>query len=223
MRLNVCTYANIIMTNWPTFSLWEPSCLTRVTEPHKQVSHDVSKAYNFFDKAQDRMINQQYICNLLNFVFETSRFFLFPSFVPFSNFHEHFNLFAPILRDSVRFFMSFLKFCAGSWRAAGQNWNTSACLTCDRCVSYVPCISRCDLDHDCFLLAKCQSLWYSLFVWYWDFDWWISFFQALFFDSLNHSPRILTLSTCCIRFRCCYGYRRLRCVQTGSWYDSVGR
>ena len=221
MRLNVCTYANIIMTNWPTFSLWEPSCLTRVTEPHKLVSHDVSKAYNFFDKVQDRMINQQYICNLLNFVFETSRFFLllflFQIFLNISIFSRLF---------CVTAFVSScfsLKFCAGSWRAAGQNWNTSACLTCDRCVSYVPCISRCDLDHDCFLLAKCQSLWYSLFVWYWNFDWWISFFQTSFFNSLNYSPRILTLSTCCIRFRCCYGYRRLRCVQTGSWYDSVGR
>lgn len=74
-----------------------------------------------------------------------------------------------------------------------------------------------------FSLGKMSELiWYSLFVWYWNFDWWISFFQAFFFNSLNHSPRILTLSTCCIRFRCCYGYRRLRCVQTGGWYDSVG-
>lgn len=156
MRLNVCTYANIIMTNWPTFRLWELSCLTRVTEPHKLVSHDVSKAYNFFDKAQDRMINQQYICNLLNFVFETSRFFLFPSFVPFFKFPWIFSrLFCVTAFVSSCFS---LKFCAGSWRAAGQNWNTSACLTCDRCVSYVPCISWSGLDHYCFLLAKCQSL-----------------------------------------------------------------
>lgn len=59
------------------------------------------------------MINQQYICNLLNFVFETSRFFLFPSFVPFLNFHERFNLFAPILRNSVRFFMFFFEILRG--------------------------------------------------------------------------------------------------------------
>lgn len=78
-------------------------------QPHRSVSHSPLKSYYVFVKAQNKLLNQQDISDLISFVFEKILSFPFPFFRFLSQISMNVLIFfAPSLRDSGLFLFSSL-------------------------------------------------------------------------------------------------------------------
>ena len=118
-RSNVCAHANVIIIEWHVSGFQNQIILHGSKQPHKPAIHDVLKVYNFLNKAQNRMV----INNWITFGFKKSRVFLYPGFVSFYTvIYECFDYLSLTLRDSGDCLLRFpLIFCAGNECAGGQN------------------------------------------------------------------------------------------------------
>ena len=74
------------------------SIITLFDRSYRSVSHSPLKSYYVFVKAQNKLLNQQDISDLISFVFEKNLEFSF-SFLslPFANFYERFDFFLRIV------------------------------------------------------------------------------------------------------------------------------
>lgn len=82
-------------------------------QPHRSVSHSPLKSYYVFVKAQNKLLNQQDISDLISFVFEKILSFPFPFFRFLSQISMNVLIFfAHSLRDSVTAVSSFSRLWA---------------------------------------------------------------------------------------------------------------
>lgn len=83
------------------------------------------------DKAQNKMVNKQDICNSISFALEKSQFFfVFPGFVTFCRFQWMFQFFLTYnLHDNAWFLFSSLKTFCGENQNFGALAQLHACMT----------------------------------------------------------------------------------------------